>query len=414
MPASVNFMNLPKLKVSDEPPYDALQAFCRINHRAMEGRPGGPLSGLAFAAKDVLSVMGSTVGNGHPEWLSHHEPDKFTSSIIVRLLDAGADLVGKTICDELCFSISGENWQWGSPINPQDPRRFTGGSSAGSGAATAAGLCDFALGTDCLGSVRVPSAYCGLLGIRPTYHRVPSDGEAPYCISMDVLGYMAREPEVFRRVAPVMLGEDEKKVKPRKVYIAADNFGVLDEDVQKAFRPVIDWVASQVGDAEEIEVAGGHIADWIQTFRKFQGWEVWESYGGWYNQYHPKISKPVLERVLWTSTITRNEYYEAFEQRKPIIARIDEIVADGGILLIPTASSVAPLKSITEEDMNRLRGQSMKSLVLSPLSGCPQVNIPLAEMEDVPLGISVIGARGTDTELCRFAADLVDAYRKQA
>ena len=122
----------------------------------------------------------------------------------------------------------------------------------------------------------------------------------------------------------------------------------------------------------------------------------------------------MLERVLWTSTITRNEYYEAFEQRKPIIARIDEIVADGGILLIPTASSVAPLKSITEEDMNRLRGQSMKSLVLSPLSGCPQVNIPLAEMEDVPLGISVIGARGTDTELCRFAADLVDAYRKQA
>lgn len=413
MPAPINFMNLPKLKVSDTPPYDALQAFCRINHRAMEGRKEGPLAGLTFAAKDVYKIMGSTVGNGHPAWLANNPPDDFTSSIIVNLLDNGADLVGKTICDELCFSLSGENWQWGNPINPQDPRRFTGGSSAGSCAATAAGLCDFALGSDCLGSVRIPSSYCGLLGIRPTYARVPTDGEAPYCKSMDVSGFMALDPQVFKRVAPVVLGQDSNPAPIKKLYIATDIFGHMDADVQEAFKTAIDFLSTQVDEVEEISVAGDQIDDWILTFRYFQGWEVWESYGGWYNKYHPFITKPVLERVLWTSTITRNQYLEAFERRKPIIERIDSIVADGGLLLIPTASSVAPLKSISDEDMGHLRGQLMKTLVLSPLSGCPQLTMPLVEMEDVPLGISIIGARGNDLTMCNWAVDMVTKFRQK-
>lgn len=130
---SINMLNNLKIGVSSEPPYDPLQAFVRENHIALEGISEGPLKGLTFAAKDVFKILGSTYGNGHPEWLRTNSPDEFTSSLILKLLESGADLVGKTICDELCYSISGENWNYGSPINPHDPRRFAGGSSSGSG-----------------------------------------------------------------------------------------------------------------------------------------------------------------------------------------------------------------------------------------------------------------------------------------
>lgn len=135
MMVSYNLLDNKRLSVSPEPPYDVLQSFVRANHIALEGTAEGPLSDLVFAAKDVFKIVGSTWGNGHPEWLRNSPPDEFTSSTIVSLLNAGADLVGKTVCDELCFSISGENWHYGNPINPHDPRRLTGGSSSGSGAA---------------------------------------------------------------------------------------------------------------------------------------------------------------------------------------------------------------------------------------------------------------------------------------
>ena len=183
---SNNMLNNKKLSVSSTPPYDALQSFVRENHIALQGSGEGSLEGLVFGVKDVFKILGSTWGNGHPEWLRTSNPDEFTSPMITKLLEDGADLVGKTICDELCFSISGENWNYGCPINPHDARRLTGGSSSGSAAATAGGLVDFALGSDCLGSVRVPASYNGVLGMRPTYQRVPNDGEVKYCDSMEV------------------------------------------------------------------------------------------------------------------------------------------------------------------------------------------------------------------------------------
>lgn len=407
-----NFMNLPRLTVSPEPPYDPLMAFCRINHAAMEGSGQGPLKGLTFAAKDVFKIKGSTVGNGHPVWLETHEPDDFTSSIIVRLLKNGADLVGKTICDELCFSISGENWNWGNPMNPQDLRRFTGGSSAGSGAATAAGLCDFALGSDCLGSVRVPSAYCGVLCIRPTYKRVPSDGEAPYCASMDVLGFMGNNPDVFRRVAPVMLGEDKDPHPVRRVLIAEDLFASVDQNVADTLKPAVDYIAAQVGTVETVSVAQGHIDEWVEIFRHIQGYEVWESYGGWYNKYHPVLNRGPHERLLWASTITRRQYLDAYKKREAIIERVDSLVKDGGILILPTAASVAPLRTTPLEEISATRLQSTKLLCVSPLTGTPQLNLPMVEQYNVPLGLTIIGERGNDLTLANFAADMVAGYCK--
>lgn len=162
------------------PPQDPLGAFCRENHAALSGSGAGSLAGLTFAAKDVFDIKGSRTGFGNPAWLESHAPAKATAPAVQRLLDAGADMVGKAITDELTYSLSGQNAHYGTPVNSSAPGRICGGSSSGSASAVACGLVDFALGTDCGGSVRLPASYCGILGIRPSHGRVSLDGVAPF------------------------------------------------------------------------------------------------------------------------------------------------------------------------------------------------------------------------------------------
>ena len=130
--------------------------------------PSGPLSGLTFAAKDLFDVAGYPTSAGSPHMLAMSGIKTRTAPTVQKLLDAGARLVGKTITDELAFSMSGKNAHFGTPVNGGAPDRIPGGSSAGSAAAVSNGLCDFALGTDTGGSVRAPANHCGLFGIRPT------------------------------------------------------------------------------------------------------------------------------------------------------------------------------------------------------------------------------------------------------
>ena len=122
-------------------------------------------------------------------------PRSFTpfESAIARLLDAGATLTGITICDEFLYSVLGTNMHYGTPVNIKALRHVTGGSSCGSAAAVAAGMCDFALGSDTGGSVRVPAAFCGLYGLRPTHGRIDASGVAPMAPSYDTVGFFARD-----------------------------------------------------------------------------------------------------------------------------------------------------------------------------------------------------------------------------
>lgn len=405
-------LDLHRLSVSDQPPYDPLQAFVRDNHIAIEGARSGPLKGLVYAAKDVFMIRGSTFGNGHPDWLRTHGPDPQTASAITTLLDAGADLVGKTVCDELCFSISGENWNYGSPFNPHDIRRFTGGSSAGSGAATAGGLVDFAIGSDCLGSVRVPAGYNGLLGMRPTYKRIPNDGEAPYCASMDVLGYVAADPEVFLKVSEVLLGQDEEEVEFKQLYIADDCFKALDLDVYEALKPAIEFTGSKLEHVQHVTVAPEGLDKWIEAFRFVQGYEVWESYGGWIQKYRPHLSRGPKERLEWASKITRNQYFEALKEKQRINEYFTSFLPKGSILCLPTTASIAPLRTTSLEEINRTRAISTNFLCISPLTSTPQVTVPLVSQDDMPLSMTLISGYGTDLALAKFASKLVSNFPK--
>ena len=151
---------------------EPLNAFIPHDEVIWPGAPEGPLKGLPFAAKDIYDIAGHVTGCGNPDWLATHPPATSHAAPVVRLLAAGAELVGKTITDELAYSLNGQNFHYGTPLNGNAPGRIPCGSSSGSAAAVAGGAVDFALGSDTGGSVRVPAAVCGIFGIRPTHGRV--------------------------------------------------------------------------------------------------------------------------------------------------------------------------------------------------------------------------------------------------
>src|SRR5215470_1021174 len=206
----------------------------------IEGRSNGPLTGLTFAAKDLFDVEGQPTGGGNPDWARWRPvPDKHAWAV-QRLLDAGATLIGKTVTDEVSLGILGENAFDGTPLNPKARDRVPGGSSSGSASAVAQSLCDFALGTDTGGSVRVPASFCGLYGIRPTHGRLNLAGMLPQAPSSDTTGWFARDAETFARVSAVLLGEAPAAALPCNLLIAVDAFGFADPDVAAALQPMVE------------------------------------------------------------------------------------------------------------------------------------------------------------------------------
>src|SRR5213083_475800 len=165
----------------------------------------GPLDGLRFAVKDTIDVAGFKTGCGNPTWRDSHPAAVAHVVCVEQLLHAGARCVGKTISDELAFSLLGENYFYGMPLNPRAPERVPGGSSSGSASAVACGLVEFALGTDTGGSARVPASNCGIWGFRPSHGFISLAGVNPLAPSFDSVGILAQNADVLAKVALVLL-----------------------------------------------------------------------------------------------------------------------------------------------------------------------------------------------------------------
>ncbi|HEY0568623.1 MAG TPA: amidase family protein, partial [Xanthobacteraceae bacterium] len=202
----------------------------------LKGSSSGPLAGLSVAVKDMYDIAGERTGGGSPDWLAHQRPASKNAGAVQRLLDAGATVIGKTVCDEFFYSVAGTNAHYGTPVNVRAPGRLPGGSSSGSAAALAAGTCDFALGSDTGGSVRVPASFCGLYGIRPTLDRVDLTGAMAMAPSFDVAGWFAGGPGVFRRVGDVLLQGERVEAPIESLILADDAFAEADADVAAALQ----------------------------------------------------------------------------------------------------------------------------------------------------------------------------------
>lgn len=391
-------------------PNDPLGAFCRVNHVALAHTGEGVLSGTTFGAKDVFDIAGTRTGFGNPDWLASHPPATETAAVVDALLGSGANLAGRTLTDELTYSLTGENPHYGTPVNPAAPDRIPGGSSNGSASAVAGGLVDFAIGTDCGGSVRLPASYCGISGMRPTHGRVSVHGVIPFAPTFDVVGWFARDAQLLERVGGVLLDEASADTLPARLVVARDAVDLVGSDVQAAFEAGLRPIAKLVAGREERVVSPAGLQHWFEVFRVVQGAEIWAQRRDWIASVRPAIGPGVRERIDWASTITAQDAAAARAEQEAIRSALRTLLAAGEVLCLPTSPRAAPLRSEPASTLeNEYRVQAMCLLCIAGLGGLPQVSLPLATIDGLPLGVSLVGAPGSDMQLLALASRVLAA-----
>ena len=367
------------------------------------GAPGGPLAGLTFAAKDLFDVAGHPTGGGNPDWARQHAVPTRHAWAVQRLLDAGATLIGKTITDEISLGILGENAFDGTPLNPHAPDRVPGGSSSGSASAVAQRLCDTALGTDTGGSVRVPASFCGLHGIRPTHGRLDLTGMLPQAPSSDTTGWFARDAQTFARVGAVMLGEPIPTALPTRLVVAQDAFGLADEETAGALQPMVSRLAGLMKHVQEDVMAPPGLTAWARAQRTLQPWEAWLTFKEWIDRDNPRMAFGVARNLALGSAIPESERQWAALVRAEARARLTTLLPAGTILCLPTTPFPAPLRGLPLATLEPLRARITCLAAHGGLAGFPQVSLPGAHVGGLPVGLSILGARGSDATLVAVA-----------
>jgi amidase len=381
---------------------DRYGAFCTHDPVRLSGAPSGPLAGLRFAAKDAFDVKGQRICGGNPDWLRTHDPAASTAPAVQALLDAGADLAGKTQMDELAYSINGENHFYGTPLNPRNPNRIPGGSSSGSAVAVAAGLVDFSLGTDTAGSVRLPGSFCGIHGLRPSHGAVSIAGCLPLAPSYDTVGWFARDLSTLARVARVLLPARASGL-PERLLIATDAFALASEPIRGALAPHVDRLRARFARVEEIVLGDEGLFSWQQTMRALQGYEVWQTHGEWIARVKPAFGPGIRERFQWAATIAREDALAASARREQISQLLDALL-DGAALCMPTVPFVAPVRNAATAEQDRTGALSL--LCVASLGRLPQITLPVATADGCQVGLSLLGRRGTDLPLLELAAQV--------
>jgi amidase len=381
-----------------------LGALCRENPAFVRGVGHGPLAGTTFVAKDVFEIAGTRTGFGQPTWLATHGPAEVTASVVQELLAAGADLVGRSISDELCYSLSGENIHHGTPRNTAAPDRIPGGSSAGSAAAVAGGLADIGLGTDCGGSVRIPASYCGLYGIRTTHGSIATDGVLPFAATFDVVGWLAREPSLFARVGDALLPAGPAPVPIKTLLVAPALFARAEPSVRKSLLDMLPRLAAKA-EIAEFPDAFADLDDWRVTFQIVQAEEIWRTLGPWVTAARPDLGPGIKERFAAAATVAPAAAAAARQRMQAVRTWLREKIQPGQALVLPTSPRVAPLRNTPASDVEvAYRNAAMALLCVAGLGGLPQVTLPLATADDCPVGISLLGTAGSDKALLAFAA----------
>ncbi|XP_024983274.1 amidase 1 [Cynara cardunculus var. scolymus] len=399
-----------------------------------------PLNRLTFAVKDIFDMDGYVTGFGNPDWLRTHSAATSTAPAVLAMLKAGATCLGRTVMDEMAYSINGENVHYGTPANPCAPDRVPGGSSSGSAVAVGATLVDFSLGTDTGGSVRVPASYCGIFGFRPSHGIVSTDGVIPMAQSFDTVGWFSRDPGTLNHVGKILLQlPDEKHVRPSRVLIAEDCFkllsipstrvtNVIARSVENLFgdhilRPVNlgDYVESKVpslkhfmeDDFENQEFSISSLVALSTAMRLLQRFEFKKNHGEWVSTVKPDLGPGISERVL-DALKTSGEHIDACESVKTQLREaLTALLGEHGILVIPTVPGPPPKLQTDPTLLETFRARAFSLLSVAGVSGLCQVTIPLGKYNDLPVAVSLLANHGSDGFLLSLVETLYDTLKQE-
>lgn len=389
-------------------------------HRA--GRPLSVFDGVPLAVKDEVDMVPFPTKVG-TRFLGR-EPAREDSTVVARMRAAGALLIGKTNMHEIGLGVTGFNPHHGTPRNPYNLAHHTGGSSSGSAAAVAAGICPVAISADGGGSVRIPAAFCGVVGIKPTWGRVSEHGAAPLCWSVAHIGphgatvldtavaYMAmagadlKDPNTLRQPPATLAGFDQNHLNGLRIGIDNDWFDQASGDVIKSCREQIARLVelgAEVRDIRIPDLAPAQVAHAITITT-----EMAAAMAPYDSQHRRDFGHDVRLSLALARSLGACDYIHAQRMRARLIAHFEQAFHRVDVIITPTTPRPAP--RIRTENWPLGESDLMQSLEImrfvtaANFTGLPAISVPVGQSSDgLPIGLQVIGRWWEENILFRVA-----------
>ncbi len=387
--------------------YERLERLGRPLHAVVTALPAparaatGPLLGTAVAVKDMIDVRGVPRGNGNPRAMAG-PPSAADAPVVQRLRAAGADVLATATLLE--YAAGAPHPQLPEARNPVDPSRTAGGSSGGSAALVAAGVCPAALGTDTGGSIRIPAAYCGVVGLKPTHGAVPTDGVQELSSSLDHVGVIgvdvATTAAVFRAVSATAAAPEPPRVRLAVLVDELDH-PRLQPDVRTALVAAVE--ALRAGGIEVVERSAEPLHALHPSFEPIILHEAWQALGPLLHD-DPGHFGADTERLLHAGEqVDHQAYAAAMAERARLLPAADDLLDDVDALLGPTLAFTAPAGTpVLDSPQGELEGLFTMG---ANLTGQPAVSLPCgSDGAGLPVGLQLAGRRGGDADLLAVAA----------
>jgi len=376
---------------------EARESAAAATRELQEGRDRGPLHGIPVAIKDLFDVAGHvTTAGAHPGF--HPPPASQDCDVIERLRVAGAVLLGKTALHEWAFGVSTNNPHFGPTHNPHDPTRIPGGSSGGSGAALAAGLAVLALGTDTGGSIRIPAALCGVVGIKPTYGLVSLRGVTPLSPSLDHGGPMSNSIEDAFLLLEAISDFRRSRMPHPKVFVPR---GFFFDDVDPRIAELVRRSAARLGAVETVDVEGAE-ATWdanttillcdAAAFHQQRLKEHPEWFGG-----------ALAKRLSRGFDIRGIEYARARNAQREWTETLTRLLGDHAVLAVP--ANPIPATVIGDREGAELARVLTRLTAPFNLAGVPVLSLPIGKVDRLPVGMQLVAAPGRESLLWEAARE---------
>jgi aspartyl-tRNA(Asn)/glutamyl-tRNA(Gln) amidotransferase subunit A len=395
----------------------ALEQAGRADSALETGRQLGALHGLPVALKDNIDTAGLRTTNG-AAFLADRVPDA-DAEVTRRLREAGAVILGKLAMHELAFGATSQNEHYGPVRNPWDTSRVPGGSSGGSGAAVAAGLCAAALGTDTGGSVRIPAALNGISAIRPTSGRISVRGVAPITWTLDTVGPMTRSVSDLAALLEVLAGYDPDDVfavdAPTEPYREALGKGAqglrigvprsfffedVDEDIVRLVDAAAEVLASAGASVEDVDLPGAD--DAVEAATTMIRAEALAIHGQRLAEEPDSFGADAQRRLRLGEAVTGVDYSEARQRARLWCRRVENVLEQVDVLLTPTAGTTAPP---ADSEMIETTRRLVRLTYGWSLAGMPALSVPCGFSGDgLPVGVQLAAAPFAEATVLRAGA----------
>lgn len=365
-------------------------------HSTIVTRPlslGG--SGVRVMVKECLGVAGVATRCGSAAF-AHASAETGHSAVVSRLIEQGAHIAGTLTMHELAFGVTGANPYAGTAVNPGWPDLITGGSSSGSAAAVAAGLCDFAVGTDTGGSIRQPACCCGVFGLKPTFGAVDRRGAVPRRSSIDVIGPFAASAEMLTRAASMMIDGFEPmtldNVRLSRIAVTAD------EDIDAAIHVAL-------AGYEVPTVSLPSFEDAYRAGLTVINYEIAQEFGQ-LARSDATLGQDVRARILAALEVSPEDMAATDAIRERFSDEVDAALDGRDALALPTMPCVPP----TLDEATDPRALIPLTSLVRPfnLSGHPAVTLPLRTAAGLPAGLQLVARKGDEARLCALAEAFAD------